>query len=823
MSATRAGTARAVRAALAAGLVALLLAALAVLAWPGPAAADDGSARRPLLGAVLDWGADSAAGHAARLGAPAAVYAKDVPLPLTDQEQAYLRSFFAQASAQGADALLTVSPQRGLDTLGAAEAEAFARAVAAAGDGFAGRVLVSFAPQMNAPWVGWGQQPGVYVEAYRRVAEAVRGEVAGSLMVWAPAAGADYPFRQAGRAAPPGAALAELDTDGDGLFGPGDDPYAPYYPGDDTVDWVGLSLYHDASAGTAAPNTLPGPDAFAHGLGPPEATDDGAGFYGAYAAARGKPLLVETAAYYSRQAGGPGEQEVKAGWWGQVFAAVQSGRYPQLSLVLWNETLERRADGAAVVDWRATAEPQLAADFLSAARGAGVVAGPLHPVSPPGDGLADTGMGTVLTGPAGWAAAALVPGLAALLWILAHRREARRLHYGEDSDRDQRIDLLRGLAIVLVVVNHLALPSLFQLGTQEAIGVVSGAEFFVMLSGTVLGMAYGPMAAQDPGEVIGRMLKRAWKLYVTALAVVLSVWALSLVPGLNSQTVTTFTDQGTGAAGRGAAGRVYDLYSGMDGLLEYPVPPGLVPQVALLQFGPWQVNILGLYVALLLLAPLVLAALARGWTWQVLAASGAVYALAGIFRIRVLPAQFEDAFPLLVWQVLFVLGLVAGYHRARLVAWFAAGGRRPLLALCVAGAAALTVFAWCSPYVSVPQDVRLGILPAAEFSSVYDAFFGRTYLGPGRVLNVLLLLVAGYALLTAFWRPIRAAVGGFLIPLGRATLYVFTVHVFLALAVANIPGLDGGNVLLNTVAYVLILAALWGMVRSRFLFAVIPR
>ena len=65
--------------------------------------------------------------------------------------------------------------------------------------------------------------------------------------------------------------------------------------------------------------------------------------------------------------------------------------------------------------------------------------------------------------------------------------------------------------------------------------------------------------------------------------------------------------------------------------------------------------------------------------------------------------------------------------------------------------------------------------------------------------------------------------GGFLIPLGRATLYVFTVHVFLALAVANIPGLDGGNVLLNTVAYVLILAALWGMVRSRFLFAVIPR
>ena len=226
---------------------------------------------------------------------------------------------------------------------------------------------------------------------------------------------------------------------------------------------------------------------------------------------------------------------------------------------------------------------------------------------------------------------------------------------------------------------------------------------------------------------------------------------------------------------------------------------------------------------LLVLAPAVLAALARGWTWQVLAVSATVYALASIFRIRLLPAQFEDAFPLLVWQVLFVVGLVVGYHRARLVSWFAAGGRRPLLALCVAGAAALTVFAWCSPYASVPQDVRLGVLPPAEFSALYDALFARTYLGPGRLVNVLLLVVAGYALLTAFWRPIRASVGGFLIPLGQATLYVFIVHVFLALAVANIPGLEGGNVLVNTVAYILILAALWGMVRSRFLFAVVPR
>jgi hypothetical protein len=37
---------------------------------------------------------------------------------------------------------------------------------------------------------------------------------------------------------------AALDTNGDGQLTQADDPYAPYYPGDDFVDWIGLSLYY---------------------------------------------------------------------------------------------------------------------------------------------------------------------------------------------------------------------------------------------------------------------------------------------------------------------------------------------------------------------------------------------------------------------------------------------------------------------------------------------------------------------------------------------------------------------------------------------------
>jgi hypothetical protein len=61
-----------------------------------------------------------------------------------------------------------------------------------------------------------------------------------------------------------------------------------------------------------------------------------------------------------------------------------------------------------------------------------------------------------------------------------------------------------------------------------------------------------------------------------------------------------------------------------------------------------------------------------------------------------------------------------------------------------------------------------------------------------------------------------------LIPLGRATLYVFIMHVVLIAVVANIPALQQGNIWLNTAGYALIVALLWVMVRTKFLFRIIP-
>ena len=62
-----------------------------------------------------------------------------------------------------------------------------------------------------------------------------------------------------------------------------------------------------------------------------------------------------------------------------------------------------------------------------------------------------------------------------------------------------------------------------------------------------------------------------------------------------------------------------------------------------------------------------------------------------------------------------------------------------------------------------------------------------------------------------------------LIPLGQASLYVFVMHAFVVIAVANIPGLDRTSAWQGAVLHTLAIAVLWVLVRRRFLFAAVPR
>src|SRR5262249_2044243 len=73
--------------------------------------------------------------------------------------------------------------------------------------------------------------------------------------------------------------------------------------------------------------------------------------------------------------------------------------------------------------------------------------------------------------------------------------------------RDLRLDLLRGLFLVYMILYHFHHSWVVNF-TYERLGSVSAAEGFVFLSGMVVGLVYLPMLQQQGFKV---MAKRVWR------------------------------------------------------------------------------------------------------------------------------------------------------------------------------------------------------------------------------------------------------------------------------------------------------------------------
>jgi hypothetical protein len=358
-------------------LTSLLAAGCGASAAPAPErSADAGCAVGDLvpedgvyMGVHLNWGAQTLAEYASSLGHRPAVAGAFMPLPLTADDERNLDDEVQQIRDGGGLLLLTLEPHGGPDVV----TDELARDLAGrlAGYNRAGvPVIVRFAHEMNGAWYAWGQQPAAYVAAFRRLADAVHAGAPGSAMLWAPNYGGGYPF--AGGAVAGSADAAVLDTDGDGAVTGADDPYAPYWPGDAAVDWVGLSLYHWGHTYPWGENEVPEEGKFVAqmtgeyaGLG----GDDRAvpDFHAVYGEGHGKPVAVaETAALWAPGRGGDGELAVKQAWWRQLLDPGLRERLPRLAMVAWFEFDRLEPEiGGDVVEWRVAASPEVRAAYLA--------------------------------------------------------------------------------------------------------------------------------------------------------------------------------------------------------------------------------------------------------------------------------------------------------------------------------------------------------------------------------------------------------------------------------------------------------------------------
>lgn len=340
-----------------------------------------GPATGAWFGMGLDWAADSVSAVRDRVGPDhvPAVWVQFAEIPLRDADVTNLDGFVEQVRSVGGVGLITLEPQDGLTAVNDAAATAVA-------DRLAGYqacgvpIILRFAHEMNGSWYAWGQDPGAYIAAFRRVAGAVRERAPGVAMLWAPNTGMGYPFRGGRHGAAAGSpAAAALDTDDDGSLTAADDPYAPYWPGDDAVDWVGMSAYHFGNTYPWGANVVPRAGAFAGLLSGGGATPN---FHATWAVGRDKPMaIVETAALWRPDGGGAGELEIKRGWWRQVFSAETQRRFPAIRLIGWFEWQKHEPEVDDVVDWRLTANADLLDAFLGDLPPSWLRFGPVSPVT----------------------------------------------------------------------------------------------------------------------------------------------------------------------------------------------------------------------------------------------------------------------------------------------------------------------------------------------------------------------------------------------------------------------------------------------------------
>ncbi len=357
---------------------------------------------------------------------------------------------------------------------------------------------------------------------------------------------------------------------------------------------------------------------------------------------------------------------------------------------------------------------------------------------------------------------------------------------GEGSRRDERLDLLRGFAVVAMVVDHVAGASVLYGFTGGNRFYTSAAEAFIFISGLVMGLVYRRLIHRNGlGASLERAVQRSVTLYLLAVTLTLFFVPLSELLRLKWAQGIAFND-----------------------------PSAFIVSVLTLHQTYYLVDIPLLYALLLAAAPLALAMLAQGRWAVVLAASWLLWGLYQFFPAQAAfpwPIEGNHLFFFAPWQVFFFTGLVLGWYHSELSERLAAFPRRAALAASSVGFAALVAL-----YLIVEKlapDVQLFLL---------EAVFSKADVRPGRIVASIVVFAFFYLLVAEAWRPLSRGLGWLMLPLGQSALYAYAAHVALVIPLqwlADALAAHGIAVGASNVGVQLMaLAGIWLLIKGRVLF-----
>ena len=294
--------------------------------------------------------------------------------------------------------------------------------------------------------------------------------------------------------------------------------------------------------------------------------------------------------------------------------------------------------------------------------------------------------------------------------------------------RDLRFDSLRGLMLVIMTINHL--PSLLSRFTDEPLGVFSGAEGFVFLSGLLAGLVYARRLRRDGSETLWESSRsRAWMIWRwqagSILASLLSIQIICWILGFCSSKAPT---------------------------LFYQNPWLAMVMGPLFLYQPGMLDILPMYCVFVSLLPVVLIGLEKGYQGWIVGLSIVLWASvqngygSAIDGAPLYPLHI-GSFNLFAWQIIFFGGVMIGRERALnpdkpLVPF------RPVLFLLVL---AFAVYGWGVQH--------RGWLPPGWSDAVFGLMINKTALGLFRLADFgacayLISVIGGLYPRLLTWRPL---------------------------------------------------------------------
>jgi hypothetical protein len=218
------------------------------------------------------------------------------------------------------------------------------------------------------------------------------------------------------------------------------------------------------------------------------------------------------------------------------------------------------------------------------------------------------------------------------------------------SSRDLRLDFFRGLALILIFVDHIP-ENILSYFTIQAVEFFDAAEVFIFISGYTAALVYGEtLVSQGALYATARILGRAWQLYVA------HIFLFVIFIAEVSYTVTTFNNP------------MYNDEMRVGDFLNEPHVA--IVKALLLQFQPTFLDILPLYILLLVIFPVVLLGL-RLRPLIVLVPSFLLYLLVQATNLSV-PAYPEGHvwyFNPLAWQFVFIAGAALGFPGRHDLRW----------------------------------------------------------------------------------------------------------------------------------------------------------